>query len=316
MSKLFFDKCIRNQFDTLPSGWAFYALLSDAGYLYAGYTAKLSRKLNFFQNKAEEGGLYGEMWAKAISVEYTIHPLGLDALIHFKAFQAVHVPAYQHRLLPWENYAYLALDANRYPFITVVEHTNDDWQYLGPFRSRFFLADVLDTLSRILKIPYCETGSYPCDKFDKDICRGWCLSLATAQESGAEDGLEKLDALLKEAYLHPENGILELVQKQRDSYFNDLEFTKAALLDDEIALLAMYRDWLNFLYVAKQLEFETDSVRVEGGRIVWCRYKNREYQFPVSATAFRANESLALNLEAVDESRIIYDFKVKHATQV
>jgi excinuclease UvrABC nuclease subunit len=310
---LVFDKHIKNQFDTLPSGWAYFALKSSEGYLYSGYTAKLSRKLTFLQNKAEEGGLYKEMWAKAISVEYTLHTQNMDALIQHKAFLAENVPEYQHRLLPWADYAYLALDATRYPFITVVEHTNDDWLYLGPFRSRFFLADLIDTLSRILKLPYCESGTFPCEKFDQDTCRGWCLSLAPAKESGAEDGLDKLDALLKEAYLHPENGILELVQKERDHYFDDLEFIKASLLDDEIELLAKYRDWLNFLYVGKQLEFETDNVKVSGGRIVWAKHGGREFNFALDSTAYRANEALAMNLEIVDESRILYDYKVKMA---
>lgn len=315
MSTFVFDNHIKNQFDTLPAGWAFFALQSSEGYLYAGYTARLSRKLNFLQSKAEEGGLYASMWEKVSGVEYTLYPQGLDALIHYKTFVAEHVPQFQHRLLPWADYAYLALDATRYPFITVVEHTNDDWLYLGPFRSRFFLADVSDTLSRILKLPYCETGTYPCDKFDADVCRGWCLSLESAKESQADKSLEKLDALLKEAYLHPENGIMELVQSQRDKYYNDLEFIKASLLDDELELLAKYRDWLNFLYVAKQLEYDGPELRIQAGRIVWCKFNNREFSFPLGSTDFRKNEALAMNLDAVDESRIIYDYLAQKAAE-
>ncbi len=205
----------------------------------------------------------------------------------------------------------MAFDALRFPFVTVVEHTNDDWFYIGPFRSRFFLADVIDTLSRILKLPYCETSAYPCEKFDRDACRGWCLSLAPAQESKSEHSLEKLDDLLKEAYLHPQNGILEMVKKTRDEYFDDLEFTKAALLDDEIKLLATYRDWLMFLYTAKELEFESEDFSVKAGKLIQCRYQNKEYHFPADRTEFRANEALALNMDAVDESRIIYDYLKK-----
>jgi excinuclease UvrABC nuclease subunit len=311
MSVLVFDKHNKNQLDRLPKGWAYFALHGETGVLYSGYTANLPVKLGVMQGKAEEGGLYAELWAMATKLEYDIHPHGLAALIQYKATIAENLPLYQHRILPWANYAYLAFDALRFPFVTVVEHTNDDWFYIGPFRSRFFLVDVMDTLSRILKLPYCETSAYPCEKFDRDVCRGWCLSLAPAKESKAEHSLEKLDKLIKEAYLHPQNGIMEMIKKTIDEYFDDLEFTKAGLLDDEIKLLATYRDWLIFLYAAKKLEFESEEVSVQAGRVIRCKYKNREYSFPADSTEFRANEALALNLDALDESRVIYDYMKK-----
>ena len=101
-----------------------------------------------------------------------------------------------------------------------------------------------------------------------------------------------------------------MVQQQREIYYNDLEFIKAALLDDEIALLAQYRDWLNYLYVAKKMDYEDENLIVHKGKIVMCRIEGKEYHFPPAQTEFRANEALALNLDNVDESRIIYDFLV------
>jgi len=314
MSELYFDKRIKNQFDTLPQGWAWYAVSGTEGYLLSGYTANLKNKLKFLQNKADEGGFYADMWKQASNVNWTIHPSNLNALIHYKCFVAENSPVFQHRLLPWEQYAYLALDAYRFPFTSIQEHTNEDWLYIGPFRSRFFLADVIEVFSCILKLPACDTSSYPCSKFDTNVCRGWCLSIAPSRESKNEHSLEKLDTLLKETYLHPDNGILELVQKERDDYFNDLEFAKAALLDDEIELMGKYRDWLKFLYVAKSLEFESPELVIHKGRIQFCTFNGRGFHFPVDSTEFRANESLALNLDCVDESRIIYEYLVNPIT--
>jgi excinuclease UvrABC nuclease subunit len=308
---LVFAKHIKNQLDSLPKGWAYFALHGKQGVLYSGYTANLPLKLSVMLAKSEEGGLYAELWTTATELEYNLHSDGMAALIQYKATIAENLPIYQHRILPWANYAYLAFDALRFPFVTVVEHTNDHWFYIGPFRSRFFLADVIDTLSRILKLPYCETSAFPCEKFDRDACRGWCLSLAPAEESQSEHSIEKLETLLKEAYLHPENGILEMVKKTRDEYFNELEFSKAALLDDEIKLLATYRDWLMFLYTAKELEFDSEEFTVKAGKLTHCQYQHRDYHFPTDRTEFRANEALALNMDAVDESRIIYDYLKK-----
>lgn len=308
MSMLVLDKHNTNQYDSLPKGWAYFALQSKEGVLYSGYTAKLALRMQVLTNKAEDNGLYAEMMKQATTLEYTMHSDSISALIHYKAAVLESLPLYQHRLPAWENYVYLALDAHRMPFISITEHTNDDWLYLGPFRNRFFLSDVLDIYARILKLPSCESQSYPCEKYRQGDCRGWCLSLSGKQDNESEHSLEKLDSLLKEAFLHPENGILEMVQKTRDDYNNDLEFQKAGLLDDEIELLSKYRDWLIFLYNAKNLNHESEKLSVQQGKITRCVYENREYNFPADNTSYRENEALALNMEAVDESRIIYDY--------
>ncbi len=311
MSMIVLDKHIENKLDSLPKGWASFCLYSGEAMLYSGYTANLALRLKTILAKADEGGIYREMWSLADGMDYEVHSSGIDALITHKATITDSLPTYQFRIMPWENYVYLGIDAHRFPFTTIVEHTNDDWLYLGPFRSRFFLADVIDTMSRILKLPYCESSNYPCEKFDKDICRGWCLSLAPEKESKTEQSLDKLDALLKEAYLHPNNGILEMIAKSREDYFNELEFSKAALLDDEIELLTKYRDWLSFLYTAKKLDYESDTLSISGGRVTRFNLKGREYHYPVDNTEFRENEVLALNMDSVDESRIIYDYLKK-----
>ncbi len=307
MSEIYLDKHIKNQFDTLPQGWTFYILKSGDIELYSGFTANLKTRLEFLARKADEGGLYREMWDQADRVHWQEYSSAMQALMHYKChLQQVH-PEYQNRLPAYSQYAYLGLSSSRFPFITIQEHTQDDWLYIGPFRSRFFLADVIDTYARILKLPACETGSYPCEKFDRGSCRGWCLHLAPSEESSHEHNLDKLDSLLKEAFVHPNNGIVELVERKRREYFDDLEFEKASLLDDEIDMLNKYKDWLAFLYVAKNLEYTAEDFAVQRGRLVWGRIHGKEHHFPIDQTEYRENESLALNLDTVDEQRIIYE---------
>lgn len=299
--------------DKLPQGWCFYAFGGSDGYLYCGYSARLKAKLEVLKQKAEGDPWVKVLLAEADRLEVMDFDDALGALVRYKAFLQEEAPKYQSRLLPWENYVYLALDNLRFPFVSIQEHTNDDWQYIGPFRSRFFLADVMDTFSRILKIPYCETGSYPCDKLYNGMCRGWCQSLDEKSES--EHSLDKLKDLLQEAFLHPNNGILELVQKERDAYFDDLEFAKADLLDDEIELLKDYRDWLNFLYLAKDLNYDSDELVVRNGMLAEAVQGERRYTFPVDETEYRGNERLALPLAAVDEMRMIYNY-IRERTHV
>ena len=290
-------------FDILPKGWGFYALSSQEGYLYAGYTPKLAATLRQMQQRDN----CRELVARATGLEYDQFPDGFAALVKYKSFVAAHAPVYQYQINTWAEYVYLAVDAHRFPFVSIQEQTNDDWQYLGPFTSRFFLVDVIDTFSRILKLPFCETGSFPCEKFDRQLCRGWCLALAPAEESSQVQDLKKLEVLLKETYMHPQNGILEMIQHERNKYFDDLEFARADLLDDEIRLLSEYRDWLNFLYMAKALNFDSEELTITSGQLARVRIQDKDLHFPVDNPEYRENEYLALPLNMVDEARIIYD---------
>lgn len=296
------------QWDSLPKGWTFYALKSGAEYLYMGVSARLGARMKVMWQKAEDDRLYQELVQSVTTLEYQPMPDSMSALIMQKTMLMEHHPSFQHSLRPWGDYVYLAIDSHRFPFICIQEHSNDDWQYLGPFRSRFFLADVIDSVSRIVKLPACETGTYPCRKFDHEICRGWCLALAPAAETSLEQDLNKLHTLLQESFVHPNNGILELVQKERDLYYDDLEFAKADLLDDEIRILQDYRDWLNFLYVAKDISFESPQIGIEHGQLVRASLNGKNYLFPTDNPPYRENELLALPLAAVDEMKIIYDY--------
>ncbi len=294
--------------DALPNARAFFALRAETGYLYADHTARLGIRLNWLKQRSQDDPLIRELCERTQVLEYQEYPHAIDALAACKVFVQQHSPEYQQRIHPWAGYVYLGLDAHRFPFISISESTNDDWQYLGPFRSRFMLADVIDSLSRILKLPYCETGTYPCHKFDSGACRGWCLALAPEQESKHEHDLEKLDTLLKEAFLHPNNGIYEMIAKQRQSYFDDLEFAKADLLDDELNLLGSYRDWLQFLYVAKSLNRVSDDFEIEAGQLKSAVIDGKTHHFITDNPPYRDNEALALPLATVDEMKIIYDY--------
>ena len=311
MNEIKIDKNIQNEFDALPKGWVFYHIFGAGEVLYAGYSANLKAKLKFLSNKAKEGGIYQELWNLAEKLSWITYPQAIFALIHYKCYLTENSPLYQYQIRPWADYVYLALDSHRFPFITIQEHTNDDWLYLGPFRSRFFLVDVLDIYARILKLPACETGEYPCEKREKNLCQGWCLALDENSEKPTDYDLDKLESLLKEAFLVPENSILELIQQERNKYFNALEFDKSSLLDEDIEILNKYREWLKFLISAKHLEYESNELKIQKGKITYCRFQGKDYYFPVDNIEFRINETLALNLDSVDESKVIYDFLQK-----
>jgi len=287
-------------------GWAFFCIQGDSGPLLYGYTPNLAKRLSLILKKAEEENNYRQMSLQARSLQYEIFPQAMQALLRHKVYCLQNQPAFQSKILPWENYCYLALDAYRFPFVSMQSYTDDDWLYIGPWRSRFMLADVMDSLSRILKIPFCETGTFPCHKLDSQVCKGYCLALQEGLSQKAKPDLGKLQTLLEEAFTHPDNGILELVAKERDNYFNDLEFAKADLLNDEVEILKKYREWLEFLIASKSIALDGPDFSVEGGMLRTCNLDGKLYEFTRPAPSFRPNEKLALNLQDVDEAWIVY----------
>lgn len=297
MIKSNFDKILEG----LPDSWGVFAFHRGEECLLFCKSGNIRFKLkSLFQRKDSDKAI-SELFLESDSLSYKVDERPIMALIREKIYLQKHQPTFQHRHLPWKEYSYLALDAHQFPFVTIKDDTNGNWDYIGPFRSRFFLSDVMDTYGRILKIPYCETDTFPCDRKDRAICNAYCL-----QSDNESEAHSKLSSLLKEAYIHPKNGILELVKSERDRYFDDLEFDKVDLLSDEIDLLKKYRDWLSFLYVAKNLDFETESLKVESCQISKVKLHGREYQFPIQNIEYRPNEALALNKDIVDECRIVY----------
>ncbi len=293
----------------LPDSWGVFAFYKgDECLLYSKSGNLRFRLCGMYQQKDSDRNL-SELFLEADSLSYKVFPEPIYALIQEKIFLKQNQPLMQHKHIVWKNYCYLAIDPMRYPFVGTKDDTNDSWQYIGPFRSRFFLSDIMDTNGRILKIPFCQSPSYPCERLDRDICKGYCRCLDP--EYKGEESLVKLGDLLKEAYLHPNNGILELIQKDRDRYFDDLEFDKVDLLADEIDLLKKYRDWLSFLYIAKDMTFENDLLIIEAGQIKQVSIKGKTHSFPITKIQYRENETLALNKDIVDECRIVYTYLQK-----
>ncbi len=296
----------------LPSGWVFYTFRKDKEPLWCGFTPNLSQRLQMLRVREDNDPRLAEIAQMADNLQIEGQSRAIDALIRCKVFLRQHQPPFQQATQPSRDYVYLALDGHRFPFVSLREDTNDDWTYAGPWRGRFFLNDVMDSFSRILRLPLCETGIHPCFKLDTGICQGWCLAFEDTPADAAKPDLEKLDTLLRETYLHPQNGILDIVEQERERYFNDLEFAKADLLDEELENLRHYRDWLNFLYVTKSLNYNEDDFGVANGMLSWCFTGGVKYEFAHQPVSYRENELLAINLNDTEEARLLYEHYVKH----
>lgn len=315
MEEVLIHKIDNQYLSNMPEDSGVLKFFSGSTLLYISETVNLRYKLSGLWLKKDEELTLGELFSKADRLEIIQTKSPLDALLEVKTILEKEKAEYNNRINSWKEYVYLAINPAEFPFVKITEYTEEEWFYIGPFRSRFFLVDIMELMNKMLKIPFCETQTSPCEKMDDGRCRGWCLLIKSESENESEENaeqtqLQKLDALLKEAFVHPDNGLLELVINEKEKYENELQFTKAEFLKPEIELLKHYKDWLIFLYKIKNLNFVTDTISVKNGQLVRYKKDGEEHLCPYIKIEYRLNELLALNKNLVDEARILYQERV------
>jgi len=319
MDRILISELDKSGLASLPSGWGFFVLGAEGRYLAFSKSGNISRRIKELWQKRVEDRILGELFHQAEYLDYQVFSEPIRALIEEKIAYQEHGSELIADLSQWKSYVYLALDGFKHPFIKIEEQILDDWFYIGPFRSRFWLSDLTDTYARLLKLPQCPGRDYPCERLETGACKAYCMVLQAAEDELAADllhaskgkahkELERHDRLLKETYARVENKVLDLIKRERDNYYDDLEFEKADLLDDEIRLLQKYRDWLAFLYVTKDLAFKEKHFEVEAGQIKSYNALGKHFSFPIDRMEYRDNEILALPKNIVDECHIVYDY--------
>jgi excinuclease UvrABC nuclease subunit len=283
--------------------------------LFATETVNLRFTTAKLLSLKDDDNAISELFSLAETVSIQSTATGTDAIIQ-KKLLLEHAPAEgQLNIQLWKDYVYLAINPGEFPFIKITEYTEEDWFYIGPFRSRFFLTDLMGLMSRLLKLPNCDVKSGSCEKYDDGRCRGWCVLInsesgQTSEEKAEQPNLQKLDALLKEAFVHPDNSLMDMIAKEKQKYEDNLEFAKAELLKPEIDLLKRYKEWLIFLYKIKTLNYVTNKVSVKNGQLVVFKADGKEHANPYISIPYRTNEVLAINKNMLDEARILYQERV------
>jgi excinuclease ABC subunit C len=310
MEKVLLQQIDNQYLGNLPEEYGGVSFWKGEELLFATETINLKHTVRVIFALQEEDSEIRDMLTQADSVAIEQTTSGLEALIQTRALLARQTAEFNQRIQLWKNYVYLAINPAEFPFVKITEFTDEDWFYLGPFRSRFFLTDLMELMHKLLKLPHCEVKAGPCEKLGEGICRGWCqLIKAEAAATDEADGhpqLEKLDALLKEAFVHPDNGLLDLVTREKQKYEKDLQFVKADLLKTELELLKRYKEWLVFLYKIKNLNKVTDRISIKGGQLIRFRIDGLEQELPFVKIPYRPNELLAINKNLLEEARILY----------
>ena len=144
-------------------------------------------------------------------------------------------PKYNILLKDDKGYPFVRLDMREeYPQITMVSKTDRDGAgYYGPFGSRGITQDIMDAISKALKLPTCgkkfprDAGKgRPCLQFHMGLCAGWCDNKLSKEEYLLR--IERAKQLLSGNY----RSVAEEIRTKMFAAADNLNFELAAGLRD------------------------------------------------------------------------------------
>ncbi|MDP8209978.1 MAG: hypothetical protein RAO94_02610 [Candidatus Stygibacter australis] len=272
------------------------AFFGDGKMLMCAMTSDISAYLAVYFGDDIDDKNIGELLEQCDKIGYWETDRIFSALLGYKALEQKYNPPFNRIIRYYDDYQYLGLNFVKIPFIKVESTTINDFFYIGPFRSRYFVHDVIDASAEYFKTPSCPGDSFPCELLEAKKCTGYCIQ-----------NQEQLAADLTKYFLQPKQENLDILTKEIDTLLDGFLFTKAEAVKHQKKLLSNFYHQVAFLIVTKHLnlKYEYDGKNIEiangllkriDGRIL--ERVNQKYQL---------NELFAIDKSELDERWVIYN---------
>ncbi len=182
---------LREKANKLPLAPGVYIMKDESGeVIYVGKAKALkNRVVSYF--RGEHLPKVAAMVAKAEDFDVIVASSEFEALVLENSLIKRYKPHYNILLKDDKGYPFIRLDVNsEYPSFSVVNRTaNDGARYFGPFGGRGLSFEIIDTVSKALKLPTCgkkfprDIGKErPCLNHHMGVCAGWCLKDSDPEE--------------------------------------------------------------------------------------------------------------------------------------
>ncbi len=286
----------------IPSETGVFILSDDSKILYTSTTTNLDKSIKQLFKVAKDDKNIFQLISQTSEIAFEEHSSIFSALVHQKKVENSSHPEFNSIIKPFKKYVYLGINFNEPPYIKVVDDTQQNRFYIGPFKDRFFLFDLLDAMAELFQFPLCpDEKPYPCERYKNDKCPGWCI----------KDKHETYkQAILK--YIIPTEELISSKQKEYEELFDDLQFEKAENLKDKIKLIEKYTEYLKFFKITKNLNLEFNennrTYLIKDGRLNGIVKDTKKDDFPLVSVEFRENELLAFNKDQLAERWIVYKY--------
>jgi len=273
--------------------------------LYIGKTSNLKKSLNNILSLNSENEILFKLVSLTEKINFTEYSSLLLTLVEEKKQLDKFLPEYNILLKPHLDYVYLAIDFTTVPYFKVVENTQENLYYLGPFRDLFFLYDLLDMMGEFFQFPVCEDEKYPCKRVKNNKCYGWCM----------KDNIE-IGKVIVDSYLQVNEKHKAELKAKEEELSKDLQFIKVEQLKKKITMIEKFYNQIKFIHATKNLDMELNvdetKITINKGMISEVKDGSNFFHFPEISLQYRDNELLAFDKEQLSERWIIFSYLQKN----
>ena len=285
----------------IPADVGIYYYFNNDRIVYLNFTLNLKESVQkHFKNRDNED--FSQIINKSNRIGFIQTDTLFEALLLKKFDEDRYNFNRNNRYKRWENYAYLAINFLKPPYLSLQEDTNKEFFYIGPFLDRFLIMDTIYSFADLIKTPACPSKKYPCERLNEKKCPGYCIN----------DLKEKMFDLVEDNIIIPNPNLIKTKNDNYNKLMDNLDFNAADFLNKRLKKIKEYYNKLRFYYVTKSLSVNIShsnfQVKIENGLISQISYDDEKIKIKLPIINYRENETLAVNKRELEERWIIYEY--------
>ena len=177
--------------NSLPLVPGVYLMRDKSGnVIYVGKSRKLKNRVSQYFQNSEKNGKTARMVSSVFDFDYYLCTNEMEALSLENTLIKQYKPKYNILLKDAKSYPYIKITAEEYPRLVFTRKRDaDKGKYFGPYSGASIAYSLIDTLSKILRLPTCrrkfpqEIGKgRPCIYYEMGKCAGLCTGRVSAEE--------------------------------------------------------------------------------------------------------------------------------------
>ena len=232
---------------SIPTQPGIYKYYDGAGELiYVGKAKHLRKRVSSYFSKTFTNYKTAELVRRIHHIEFTIVNSEQDAFLLENSLIKEFQPIFNINLKDDKSYPFLVIKNEPFPRVFFTrQRVNDGSTYLGPYTSVGKVRDLLAFIKQNIPLRTCKLNLSPsniekkkfkvCLEYHLGNCKGPCEGLQ--DETDYENGLDRLKHFLK-GNLNP---IIQEYRKQIKDFSENLEFEKAAAVQQKIEHVSRYQ---------------------------------------------------------------------------
>ena len=287
----------------IPQATGYFTINNQDETLFVKSTENLQRFICFYCDSDTNVPEIQALIADIDYIEYKETSSLIEAFLEEQMIIKEMKPKFNKIIKPWYNYVYLGVDFDKPPYFKITNDTTEDFYYIGPFRSSFWINDVLDTFADLFKIPRCDNPieNRGCERLVQELCLGFCQNKLG----------EALPEMIKKMILMPNKELITKLEIECEALFNDLEYQKGEEVKEQIRLLKRYYKHIMFFYTSQFIkdEFEVKERKIDVDNGMISRIDDISFISCITKDdSKKENETLAYEKSEFDHRWIVFDF--------